>query len=306
MSSAARLYRLNVALAGLGAAGVAVAAGVSAKAVSLAPAAGGSVADVCRRLLGLHVAIGSALTAFLATVAAVSMLLGVRAGWREIRAQRRAMAALTPRRRHAGEQRGGTTVIERAEVRAFCAGLLRPRVYVTTGALQALTPEQLQAVVAHEEHHRRRRDPLRLALLRIGADAFFFLPALRSTSERYAALAEVAADAAAVQRVGRGALAGAFVVFGSSGHPSALDGVDSERVDHLLGVRPRLGLRLRALNLSLVAGVALALAAASSAAAGSTLEVARLAADTGAAATTFAVPGAVMMALIWSRQRRAL
>ena len=41
----------------------------------------------------------------------------------------------------------------------FCAGLLRPAVYVTEGTLRAGRSAELRAILAHEEHHRARRDP---------------------------------------------------------------------------------------------------------------------------------------------------
>jgi Zn-dependent protease with chaperone function len=44
---------------------------------------------------------------------------------------------------------------------AFCAGLLRPRVYLTEGVVRVLDPGALDAVLVHESAHARRRDPLR-------------------------------------------------------------------------------------------------------------------------------------------------
>src|SRR6185312_12316095 len=54
---------------------------------------------------------------------------------------------------------------------AFCAGLLRPTVYISTGALARLAPPELEAVLWHEATHRLRRDPLRLAIARVLAGA---------------------------------------------------------------------------------------------------------------------------------------
>lgn len=46
----------------------------------------------------------------------------------------------------------------------LCAGSLRPRILLSSGAIERLSTEELRAVVAHEWAHRRRRDPLRLLL----------------------------------------------------------------------------------------------------------------------------------------------
>ena len=94
---------------------------------------------------------------------------------REVQASRRfqrLLAQSKPRPLH------GALLIVSPQPRAFCAGLLRPRVYVSTGAVAILDQEALSAVLAHERHHARRRDPLRLAIGRVLARALFFLPGL--------------------------------------------------------------------------------------------------------------------------------
>src|SRR4051794_1375953 len=52
----------------------------------------------------------------------------------------------------------------------------------------------LGAVLAHEEHHRTRRDPLRILVITCLADALFFLPAVARLRDRYVALVELRAD----------------------------------------------------------------------------------------------------------------
>lgn len=122
---------------------------------------------------------------------------------------------------------------------AFCAGLLHPRIFVSTATLGALTDDELEAVLAHENHHARCRDPLRLLIARTVSDALFFLPGMRQIASRYAALAEVAADAAAVRASGGSgrSLAAALLAFDSSTSPAVV-GIAPERVDNLLGDTP--------------------------------------------------------------------
>ena len=43
----------------------------------------------------------------------------------------------------------------------FCAGVWRPAIYVTRGALDLLDPGELRAALAHEQAHLARRDPAR-------------------------------------------------------------------------------------------------------------------------------------------------
>ena len=66
-------------------------------------------------------------------------------------------------------------------------------------------------------HHGALRDPLRLAVSRVLCQALFFLPVLRPLHDRYADVAELDADAAALEAsVGATApLASAMLAFGS-------------------------------------------------------------------------------------------
>jgi Zn-dependent protease with chaperone function len=176
----------------------------------------------------------AALLLALAGPGAAAIVLGLRASWRQVRGYRsllHQLGAVEPL-----DKDPRVNVIADPRPQAFCAGYLRPRVYVSRRAVELLTEAELDAVLAHEHHHRRVRDPLRLAYARILSEAVFFLPVLRSLSERYAELAELSADHAAVAaNAGEAApLASALLAFDESGPPGA-PGISSERVDALLG-----------------------------------------------------------------------
>jgi Zn-dependent protease with chaperone function len=94
---------------------------------------------------------------------------------------------------------------------AFCAGLLRPRVYVTCAMATTLTPSELHAVLAHEAAHARRRDPLRRVVTRATADVLFYLPLARWWSRRQTERSELHADRAAIDSAGSHAVAGALL-----------------------------------------------------------------------------------------------
>ncbi|HEY3944336.1 MAG TPA: M56 family metallopeptidase [Solirubrobacteraceae bacterium] len=133
-------------------------------------------------------------------------------------------------------------VFEDERPRAFCAGLLRPRVYISSGAIAALDEPALNAVLLHEQRHARRYDPLWLATGRVLARALFFVPGLRQLAAQQEALAELSADESAIDAApeNRSALARAMLSFvGESGSGEAA-GIDPARVDHLLGEPPRL------------------------------------------------------------------
>ena len=169
-----------------------------------------------------------------AALGATAIIIAVRATWRQRLLYRRFVESLEV----LGHLDGHPTVkvIAGSRPEAFCAGYLRPTVYLSRGALDSLTSSELHAVLAHEHHHRLVRDPLRFACGRILGQALFFVPVLRSLSARYADLAELNADGAAVRAsAGRqGPLASALLMFDASAPPGA-SGISSARVDSLLG-----------------------------------------------------------------------
>jgi Zn-dependent protease with chaperone function len=80
---------------------------------------------------------------------------------------------------------------------AFSAGLASPKIWLTTGLLTRLDQDALAAVIRHEAHHVRHRDPLKVLLVRSMADALFFLPVARELVHAYEVHKELEADAEA-------------------------------------------------------------------------------------------------------------
>ena len=187
----------------------------------------------------------------LAAAGAIAIAIACRAIWRQRSAYRNFLGALEVIGRLDGHPTVGVIADSRPE--AFCAGYLRPRVYISKGALELLTIPQLEAVLAHEHHHQLVRDPLRFAVGRILARALFFVPVLRPLVARDADLAEMNADGAAVRAsAGRqGPLASALLVFDATA-PPGVSGISSARVDSLLGepLQWRLPLWLMAASLT--------------------------------------------------------
>jgi Zn-dependent protease with chaperone function len=136
--------------------------------------------------------------------------------------------------------RDGVFVIDDERPESFCAGLFRPRVYITSGALERLDAPALGAVLVHERQHASRRDPLRLAASRVIARSLFFVPAARELRRGQQMLAEVSADESAVSAAAgdRSALARAMLSFTEAAEVGGSAGVDPVRVDYLLGEGP--------------------------------------------------------------------
>jgi hypothetical protein len=173
-------------------------------------------------------------SALLAAVGVAVVAVALRASWRQRRDYRRFMSRVGI----VGSLEGHptVTVIDDSRPLAFCAGYLRPGVYISRRTLEVLSDEELEAVLAHEQHHRRVRDPLRFAFARIVGQALFFLPVLRPLGDRYRMVAELNADDAAVRASAgeKGPLAAAMLAFDRSGPPEGA-GISPERIDSLLG-----------------------------------------------------------------------
>ena len=87
---------------------------------------------------------------------------------------------------------------------------------LTTGALQALDPGQLDAVLAHERAHLAGHHHRLLAMARIGRQVLPFMPLMRDADAQVARLVELRADDAATRAHDPGRLAAALVVLATA------------------------------------------------------------------------------------------
>ena len=130
--------------------------------------------------------------------------------WRAHRTSARALQPLAASAPVAGEpiwRAAAEAGIDPSQVRivdglpcpALTVGTLRPVIYVAANLATELTSEELASVIAHEGAHLRRRDPLRLSLLRFLACTLFWMPALRRLADDMADEAEILADDSATR-----------------------------------------------------------------------------------------------------------
>lgn len=78
-------------------------------------------------------------------------------------------------------------------------GLLRPLIVLPPLYLDRLSPDELRPILLHEDAHRRRRDPLRRLVLRIGTDLLWFYPPVHWVHRRLLQAAEFACDEAVLR-----------------------------------------------------------------------------------------------------------
>lgn len=136
-------------------------------------------------------------------VLVLTVALGLRLFWTLIRSVVRADAAR--RRQHDALEvlatpwpvEPGVLVLDHPTAVAYCLPGATPRLVVSRGALDALSPPELQRVLAHERAHLRlRHDVVVLPFVAWGA-ALPFLGSVRRAQRAVAALVEMMADDAA-------------------------------------------------------------------------------------------------------------
>ena len=81
---------------------------------------------------------------------------------------------------------------------AFSAGVFLPQIYLSTGLIQLMTMEEIQAVLRHEVYHCRQFDTLRNLIINFLSDSMFFLPVFRNLKRNFQVSSEKAADRFAI------------------------------------------------------------------------------------------------------------
>lgn len=95
----------------------------------------------------------------------------------------------------AGLDPSRVSVVRSSRAFAMTVGVRWPEVVLSTAALRALTRVQLRAVLEHEAHHVRQREPLRRLLLGLALLWVPFRTLRRNLQESYVAASELEADA---------------------------------------------------------------------------------------------------------------
>lgn len=166
----------------------------------------------------------------------------------------------------------GVSVLPSDSLLAYCLPGRRPRVVISRGALETLSPEQVAAVIAHERGHVRQGHHLAVLAARSLARSFPRVPLFVSAAAGVRQLIELCADDAAVRVHGRLPLARALLALSGIGVPSTALGGAGEatalRIDRLLGAaaprrrgRPGWALSLALIALGVGPGIALAMPA---------------------------------------------
>jgi Zn-dependent protease with chaperone function len=116
----------------------------------------------------------------------------------------------------------GVVVVDHDIPAAYCVPGLRHRVVLTTGAVAALEPRQLRAVIAHERAHLWGRHDLVIAGALALTAAFPRIRVFRAAQEEIVRLVELLADDAATRRTDRLTVAEALLALAGGSPAGAL------------------------------------------------------------------------------------
>jgi Zn-dependent protease with chaperone function len=210
------------------------------------------LSQVCALGVSGH-SLGDALLALLAFVLAGSMI----AALLQLTRAARAVARLSSER-IVGDGPGGSLLVADGELLVAAAGLRRPRVLVSAGALLALDDDELEASLEHERGHIARRHRYVLVVGELARSLGRFVPGTRAAARELLFHLERDADRFALRLHSPTALASAICKAALHEPPQGLPalsgltfslgggGVVSRRVRQLLDTaplpRPSLGL----------------------------------------------------------------
>ncbi len=170
--------------------------------------------------LGWLVAAGVASGAVLLRLLVSGHLVGTRL--RAARADHSALVDII-----AAHDEGRVRVLQHPTPTAYCIPGRNARVVISQGVLDALPPEQLEAVVAHEDAHLRARHDLLLEFFAVAHEAVPRVLRSEAALGEVGLLVEALADRAAVRRSGEVATARALVAIAASRAPDAALGAGS-------------------------------------------------------------------------------
>ncbi len=95
-----------------------------------------------------------------------------------------------------------TYLIENEKQFAFCLGIRKPKIYISTALLSILNEREIEAVLRHERYHLNNRDTLTMLIASIAESLLPFFPLISDFLHNYRIEREIRADAESVQGLG--------------------------------------------------------------------------------------------------------
>ncbi|TQR20779.1 M56 family metallopeptidase [Psychrobacillus vulpis] len=83
---------------------------------------------------------------------------------------------------------------------AITMGFIWPKIVISTGLMNLLSEDELNAVISHEMYHKDNRDPLKIFLLSLCASTLWYIPILKWFNQKYKIIQEILADEFAIKK----------------------------------------------------------------------------------------------------------
>ncbi|WP_194843279.1 M56 family metallopeptidase [Paenibacillus sp. B01] len=93
------------------------------------------------------------------------------------------------------------TVISTPSFVAMAVGALKPKIVLSTGAIEVLGKNELQAIIWHEVYHCRFYHPLQNLILTLTRKSFMYLPVIEALVKYYSVWMELMADRYAMRQM---------------------------------------------------------------------------------------------------------
>ncbi|MFJ5769447.1 M56 family metallopeptidase [Psychrobacillus sp. NPDC093180] len=99
-----------------------------------------------------------------------------------------------------GNEKEDLIIISHPTPMAITMGFVQPKIVISTGLINLLTNDELEAVIAHEMYHKANRDPLKLFILSLCASTIGYIPILKCFNQQYRIIQEILADEFAIKK----------------------------------------------------------------------------------------------------------
>ena len=97
---------------------------------------------------------------------------------------------------------GNVVVFTQVKPQAFCFGIRKPKIYISTGLIRLMNANELAVILRHEKYHLEHKDTLTLLLASAIRSLFPFFPVVSDFIRVYRTDREIAADNAAITNHG--------------------------------------------------------------------------------------------------------
>ncbi len=98
-----------------------------------------------------------------------------------------------------------TMLIKSNKPFAFCLGIVRPKIYISTKMISLMDKAEVEAILRHEKYHLENKDSFVMLLASMGESLLPFFPLLSDLLHNYRIEREVKADNEAIKELGHSA-----------------------------------------------------------------------------------------------------